>query len=202
MKKTIIVSALIFGIISLGQAQVKLHKWTDAHYEKYTYESFQKLSVVKQTIDPDDIDYPLFCAAVFYATNIEREKHKLPRYKHSAALEKAAQDNSEDMVKKNFYSHTSPIKGKKKMSDRLALVGIENVNCAENIFDKFEKEPTYWGYALGLVKGWMDSPGHRRNILGENYKYLGCGVYYYVNKEWQDYFWVKSTQNFSSKDAE
>ena len=34
----------------------------------------------------------------------------------------------------------------------------------------------------------------------KKYNYLGCGVYYYENLEWKDYFWVKATQNFSSED--
>lgn len=202
MKKILIFAAFLLGITYITSAQLKLHDWNDDHYKKYTYESFKKLDVINQKIDPKNIDYPLFCAAIFYCTNIERESNKMPRYMHSSALEKAAQEHSKNMVKLNFYSHKSPVKGKENMTDRLKDVGIVNVYCAENIFDKFEKDPTYWSFAEGLVKGWMDSPGHRKNILGENYKYLGCGVYYYFNDEWQEYFWVKSTQNFSSDDAE
>ena len=84
------------------------------------------------------------------------------------------------------------------MSDRLKLVGVENAFSGENIFDYFQQNPTYWSMAVGLVDGWMKSKGHRENILDKNYKYLGCGVYYYFNEKWSDYFYVKSTQNFSS----
>lgn len=202
MKKTIFLLFLISGFVFISSAQIKLHKWSDKNYKDYTYESFQRLDVVNQKINPDDIDYPLFNAAVFYATNIEREKHKLPRYKHSSALEKAAQGHSEDMVNHDFFSHTSKVKGKKTMSDRLAKVGIENVYSAENIIDNFYKDPTYWDFALKLVEGWMNSPGHKRNILGENYNFLGCGVYMKDNEGFKDYIMVMSTQNFSSDDAE
>lgn len=202
MKKTLIITALIIGLSVLSTAQLKLHKWNNDHYETYTYETFRKLDIVNQKIDPKNIDYKLFNAAIFYRTNIERVEHKKDRFIHSSALEKCAQDHSKNMVKKNFYSHTSPVKGMENMSQRLESVGITNVYSGENIYDKFEREPTYWSFASSLVKGWMDSKGHKRNILNSNYKYLGCGVCYYYNKEWTEYFWVKSTQNFSSKDAE
>ena len=56
----------------------------------------------------------------------------------------AAQEHSEDMVKYNFYSHTSKVKGKKTMSDRLNRVGISNAYMAENIYNFFLNNPTYW----------------------------------------------------------
>ena len=84
------------------------------------------------------------------------------------------------------------------MSDRIKAVGITYSSCAENIFNFFLQNPSYWELADGLVKGWMNSDGHKKNILNPSYNYLGCGAYHYVNAEWQDYFWVKSTQNFSN----
>ena len=89
------------------------------------------------------------------------------------------------------------------MSDRLKLVGIVYASKAENIHNTYAKEtePTYWSFALSVVQEWMDSAGHRKNILNSTYKYLGCGAYYYINEEWIDYKWIKTTQNFSSADA-
>ena len=55
-------------------------------------------------------------------------------------------------------------------------------------------------FSLLVVKGWMASPGHKRNILDKDFKYLGCGSYYYKDPEWVDLFNAKSTQNFSSND--
>ena len=91
MKNIFILTGIILSFSITGKAQLKSNEWTDKHYEKYTYEKFKKLDVVNQTIDPKNIDYALFKAAIFYCTNIERVKHKKDRFKHSAALEKAAQ---------------------------------------------------------------------------------------------------------------
>lgn len=185
-------------LVKINSAQLELNQWSDDFYEKYNSDSFQKLEILKIKIEKGNIDYPLLNAAIFYATNLQRTKYKKTPFIFSKYLTKAAQDHSEDMVEYNFYSHTSKVKGKKTMSDRLKLVGISNAFLAENIFNFFLKSPTYWSLAQGLVNGWMESKGHRANILNKNYEYLGCGSKYYFNKDWINYFYVKSTQNFSS----
>jgi len=195
MKKLLV---LLLFVPLIAFSQVQLHEWNDSYYSKYNYSTFPSLSVINQKIDVNNIDYALFNAAIFYCTNIQRIRYSRNPFIHSPSLEKAAQDHSKDMVIYNFYSHTSPVIGKRSMSDRLRIVGISNTSSAENIYDKNESEPTYWSFALSLVDGWMDSPGHRDNILNSNLTYLGCGTYYYKNLEWENYFWVKSTQNFSS----
>ena len=185
-------------LVRINLAQLELHGWSDDSYGKYNSDSFQKLEIVNQKIDIVNIDYPLLNAAIFYSTNLQREKYRKIPFIFSKYLTKAAQEHSEDMVEFKFYSHTSKVRGKKTMSERLKLVGISNAFTAENIFDFFLKSPTYWSLAQGLVNGWMKSKRHRANILNKNYEYLGCGSKYYFNKDWIDYFYVKSTQNFSS----
>ena len=185
-------------LVKINLAQLELHRWSDDSYGKYNSDSFQKLEIVNQKIDVVNIDYPLLNAAIFYSTNLQREKYRKIPFIFSKYLTKAAQEHSEDMVEFKFYSHTSKVRGKKTMSERLKSVGISNAFTAENIFDFFLKSPTYWSLAQGLVNGWMESKGHRANILNKNYEYLGCGTKYYFNKDWIDYFYVKSTQNFSS----
>ena len=88
------------------------------------------------------------------------------------SLEKAAQDHSEDMVKFNFYSHTGKVKDKKTITNRLNNVGIVNAYMAENIFNFFLTNPTYWTMVVGLVDGWMKSKGHKANILNKDLIYL------------------------------
>ena len=197
MRKNTLFFIFLF-LVKINLAQLELHRWSDDSYGKYNSDSFQKLEIVNQKIDVVNIDYPLLNAAIFYSTNLQREKYRKIPFIFSKYLTKAAQEHSEDMVEFKFYSHTSKVRGKKTMSERLKLVGISNAFTAENIFDFFLKSPTYWSLAQGLVNGWMESKGHRANILNKNYEYLGCGSKNYFNKDWIDYFYVKSTQNFSS----
>ncbi len=200
--KTIFLFWTLFLIQVSLVAQVEIHEWDDFQFNIYTATYFKELSIVQQKINPEEIDYNLLNAAIFYRTNEERVKQGREEFIHSNALEKSAFSHSKDMVQYNFYSHNSPVEFKETMTKRLALVNIQNVAAAENIYNFFEKDPTYWSIADKLVDGWMKSPGHRANILNPEYKYLGCGAFYYVNNEWLDYFWVKSTQNFSTMDAQ
>lgn len=187
------------GLLTIINSQTSDLSWNEIDYQKYNLEKFQKINLINEPISTDFIDYDLFAACIFYATNIQRDKYKKPLFKYSKSLAFAAQKHSENMVKYDFYSHTSTVKGERSMTDRLSLVGIENAYMAENIFNFSLINPTYWSMAIGLVDGWMKSKGHRANILDKNQVYLGCGIKYYLNEQWPEYFYVKSTQNFSSK---
>ncbi|MEM1137019.1 MAG: CAP domain-containing protein, partial [Bacteroidota bacterium] len=177
-----------------------------------------------------NIDYALLNAVIFYESNLQRNKHALPIFNHSIALEKASFEHSIDMVKRNFVNHVSKVKGKKTMSDRLALVGLKNIYAAENIALSYvlamnENEAYYppsqnGGYfsreykgeaiepmsylqaGRAVVKQWMDSPPHRKNLLGKDSKYLGCGLYLDTSKDTDKPPMFKATQLFSSADTD
>tara|TARA_B100001250_G_C19407794_1_gene617656 strand:+ start:15 stop:623 length:609 start_codon:yes stop_codon:yes gene_type:complete len=200
MKKLLFLLVFI-SLISFGQKNESV--WKNSMYEQYDYNNFSKLEIVNAKIDFDNINYDLFSASIFYATNFQRKKFKKKEFKYSIALNLAAQGHSEDMVNYDFYDHRSKVRHKRNLRDRMEIVGIEGGGFAENIHNSFAKEaePTYWSFASSIVQGWMNSKGHRGAILNTKYKYLGCGVYYYVNNKWLDYKWVKTTQNFSSSDS-
>jgi uncharacterized protein YkwD len=194
-----------------------------------SYKQFVKSAQVNEPLDLQNIDYALLNAAVFFESNQQRIKHALPIFSYSKALEKASFEHSIDMVKRNFVNHVSKVKGKKTMSDRLEIVGITNVYAAENIALSFvldmKVSDSYYtpsqngGYfslaykgeavsnmsylkaARRIVKQWMDSPPHRKNLMGKNFKFLGCGVYLDLNKDPDNPPMFKATQLFSSQDA-
>ena len=78
----------------LVYSQLRLHQWNNSYYNKYNYSTFQNLSIIHKEIDLKNIDYELFSAAIFYATNIERVKYGRNVFRHSLSLEKAAQGHS------------------------------------------------------------------------------------------------------------
>ncbi|MBN1413084.1 MAG: CAP domain-containing protein [Spirochaetales bacterium] len=199
--------------------------WSPEMYEEYDYKTFAELDAANTRIDMANIDYPLLHAAVFYETNRQRVLNKLSMMKHSPALEKSAKGHSDDMASRNFFSHTSKVKGKETLKKRLALVGVENCTCGENIANsfgieyqagkgiytpeqnggyfsyKYKGDPienhTYLGLAKSVLKQWMKSPGHKKNILNPKYTFLGTGAAHYLNKQFfgMDYFYF--TQNFA-----
>ncbi|MBE7436958.1 MAG: CAP domain-containing protein [Spirochaetales bacterium] len=200
--------------------------WDVADYEKHSVTSFFKLEEVNSRIDFEKIDYPLLNAAVFYETNRMRKAHRLSEFSHSPGLERAAFGHSMDMVKRKFFSHNSPVRGKETMGKRLALEGIDTGFRGENIATSFGIEyeagksvfgpdqnggyfsythkgdpienHTYAGLARAVVKQWMDSPGHRANILNPKFTFLGTGGYHFQKREFFNMDNFQFTQNFAS----
>ena len=197
MKQSILLFTVLLASMVLN-SQVKLNEWNDEHYQNYNSKSFKGLGIVNEEIDPNNIDYPLLNAAIFFRTNEERLAFRKKEFIHSPKLEKAAFEHSKDMVNYNFFSHSSPVAGKKSMSDRIEAVGVQYSSIGENICYLSKQNPTYWEIADELLITWMDSPGHKSNIINPAFKFMGCGAYQFIDSEWDDFFWVKSTQNFSS----
>jgi len=200
MKSSLLIIVFFFVCLT-GFSQSGPETWDATYYTSYTLSSFKELPAVHQKIADAKFNYRLMDAAIFFRTNEERIKYNLPEFYFSIALEKAALGHSVDMVQQNFFSHQSTMPGKENISDRLHLVGVEFMACAENIYDMNHEDPTYWSLAGKLVTGWMNSTGHRRNILNPIYKFLGCGAWPYSNPDWPNYKWFKSTQNFSDREA-
>ncbi len=171
-------------------------KWTDIMYGDYTYETFALLPEIHRKIDTKNVNYALLNAAIFYETNRQRVLNGKKRYLHSPKLEEAAFVHSKDMVLHKFFSHTSPLAGKESFTDRYDFVGAK---CGgyrgENIRASYAVgKYTYHQLAIESLDAWMNSPGHRANILDDAYRFLGCGGYTAKGTDF------KATQNFSETD--
>jgi len=118
---------------------------------------------------------------VFDLTNQERAKNGLPALKVDATLSKMAHEKSRDMSANGYFSHTSPTYG--SPFDMMKKFGITYSYAGENIA-MGQKNPEE------VVNAWMNSAGHRANILNPNYNYIGVG---YVS---QGNYW---TQDFIGK---
>ncbi len=203
--------------------QVLFSQWKVIDYGRFSYKSFRTFPGFNEKIDEKKVDYPLLNAAVFYITNEVRVKHGRKPLEYAPELEKAAWHHSRDMVEKNFFSHKNPFTPKKRTPEqRGRLAGIRNPKIAENIATsfgivytagkpvynrgsgRFSYTPggkilpnhTYLSLAEALVRQWMHSPGHRRNILSRNGVQMGCGVYFYRDRSFNNMLKCKATQNF------
>ncbi|MCC5577737.1 CAP domain-containing protein [Microtetraspora sp. AC03309] len=99
-------------------------------------------------------------------TNAERAKAGCGALTHDAKLRAAAVGHSADMSAKGYFSHTS--QDGRSFSDRIKATGFSFTAAAENIAKGY---PT----AAAVVQGWMDSPGHRQNMLNCAYTHIGVG---------------------------
>ncbi|MFF1674979.1 CAP domain-containing protein [Streptomyces sp. NPDC058256] len=100
-------------------------------------------------------------------TNAERTAAGLRPLSVDPLLTNAAQAHSSDMVARTFYSHTSP--GGSQPWDRAAAAGSTRRTIGENIACG-QRSPAE------VVLGWMNSPGHRANILKPAFTHIGIGL--------------------------
>ncbi|WP_264936925.1 CAP domain-containing protein [Streptomyces sp. A012304] len=118
-------------------------------------------------------------AEVLRLVNEERAKVGCSAVSANSALANLAQRFSEDMAARGFFDHTDP--DGLSPWDRAAKAGISDLggeNIARGQAD-----------AAAVMEAWMNSPGHRANILNCDFKTLGVGVHFGSGGPW----W---TQNF------
>lgn len=99
-------------------------------------------------------------------TNQERKKNGLPALKINTTLSKMAHTKANDMAVNHYFDHTSPTYG--SPFDMMKKFGITYRAAGKNIA-MGQKTPQE------VVNGWMNSPGHRANILNKNYTAIGVG---------------------------
>ncbi|MDI2588983.1 CAP domain-containing protein [Psychrobacillus sp. NEAU-3TGS] len=133
---------------------------------KENTEAGQVSSVIQQVVD---------------LTNQERAKAGLKALQIDTKLTQSAQAKSQDMKDKNYFSHTSPTYG--SPFDQMKSFGITYNAAAENIAMGQRS-------AAEVVKAWMESPGHKANIMNPSYTHIGVGL------SDSGYYW---TQQFIGK---
>lgn len=101
--------------------------------------------------------------------NSERAKNGLPPLTHRADLKNVAQKKAIDMINSNYFSHTSPNYG--SPFDMMKTFGIQYQSAGENIA-KGQTTPQE------VMNSWMNSSGHRANILSRDYNCIGVGFYH------------------------
>lgn len=103
--------------------------------------------------------------------NVIRQKNGLNSLKHNEKLAQVARQYSQKMATQKFFSHTSP-QGD-TMVQRVRSAGIFYWMLGENLF-----MGTHLPQPVGdAVQGWMESPGHRENILRPEFRETGIGVW-------------------------
>ncbi|KPB06498.1 CAP domain-containing protein [Bacillus sp. CHD6a] len=99
-------------------------------------------------------------------TNAEREKQGLAPLQLDEELSKVAKEKSKDMQKNNYFSHNSPTYG--SPFDMMKQFGVEYRTAGENIAQGQQSSEE-------VVNAWMNSEGHRANIMNENFTHIGVG---------------------------
>ncbi|MGY6706479.1 CAP domain-containing protein [Roseinatronobacter sp.] len=101
------------------------------------------------------------------ALNRERDRAGMARVTLSPELTRIAQDHACDMSRRGYFSHDSPDGA--GMMDRLANAQIQGIcRAAENIA-KGQRDVPH------VMRVWLQSSGHRRNILDQRLTLVGFG---------------------------
>jgi uncharacterized protein YkwD len=101
-------------------------------------------------------------------TNQERGKVSLSPLSPNQTLDQVASLRADDLFNNQYFDHASP--DGKSVSDLISQVGYSYLLIGENL------ALGNFGNAKNIVSAWMDSPGHRANILNDRYKELGVAV--------------------------
>lgn len=110
-------------------------------------------------------------SALLEHTNVQRSMAGLPAFVQDEGLARAARQHAAEMAELGYMAHESPRAETRTVAHRLNLVGAVVQGVGENLA-MLAGVPDI---AAAAVSGWMDSPGHRRNILG-NFTHAGFGV--------------------------
>ncbi|API91318.1 MULTISPECIES: CAP domain-containing protein [unclassified Virgibacillus] len=111
-------------------------------------------------------------------TNQERAKQGLPALKVDKELSKVAREKSRDMATNGYFAHNSPTYG--SPFDMMKKYGISYSAAGENIA-KGQRSPQE------VVNAWMNSQGHRENIMNAKFTHIGVG-YVQQGNHWTQQF--------------
>lgn len=128
--------------------------------------SKEQTSQQKQNTAPASSSVSAYEKEVVELTNAERKKQGLKPLTLDEKLSKVARTKSQDMKDNNYFDHNSPTCG--SPFDMMKKFGITYRTAGENIA-KGQKTPQE------VVKAWMNSEGHRKNIMNPNFTHIGVG---------------------------
>ncbi len=120
--------------------------------------------------------------------NAARRRAGAPPVKLEGRLQKAAQEHAEDMLERGYFAHQSP--SGTTVRERSTAAGYDWKTIAENIAEgQFTVDE--------VVKTWLNSPVHRKNILNPSFNELGVGLVTHRGKDGRyRVIWV---QNFGAR---
>ncbi|MFA5991336.1 MAG: CAP domain-containing protein [Candidatus Doudnabacteria bacterium] len=182
MKKYFIVIAIFLLAVLLWMARfyfsdllnknlpnIKTEVQNSALFNKLEKSAGQVMTPPPLISSRESANAQLSVSGVISKTNAQRQQNgSLPALKENSKLDEAATAKLKDMFAKQYFEHTSP-EGKGP-ADLARSAGYEYIAVGENLaLGNFDNDRV-------LVQDWMDSPGHRANILNTSYEEIGVAV--------------------------
>jgi uncharacterized protein YkwD len=127
-----------------------------------------------------------FESRVIELVNIERAAQNLPPLTYNEALTDVARLHSQDMGVNDYFNHTS--QDGRAFNERILDAGYDYTSCGENIAASYTSPEA-------VVTAWMNSDGHRANILSPDYCDIGVGYATVAGSDYTHYW----TQDFGRR---
>jgi hypothetical protein len=104
--------------------------------------------------------------------NFARNTAGLAPLQLDRGLTLAARQHAAEMARLGYFSHASPLPEHATLRHRLVMAGSPLVTIGENLA-MLQGQPDL---ALAAVEGWLESPGHRANLLSDRFTHVGYGT--------------------------
>lgn len=122
---------------------------------------------------PPALAFQEVAARIFALCNATRQNRGRSRLKRHLLLGEAAHGHAKRMLQTGQFSHTA---GGTRLTRRVAATGYRYRRISENIAWISRRNANAAAIAQALHEMWMNSPGHRRNILDQRVSHIGIGV--------------------------
>jgi len=150
---------LVVGLILVFRTELRKNKETSS----LTHETAIPISSTTPTIN-----WTITVDKLVELTNEARVSAGLKPLKVDKSLEESASLKAKDMMDLNYFGHEGPV-GSKDYLYLISSVGYNYVYAGENLAEDYTN-------VQDLFNGWMNSEGHKKNILSKNYNDIGISV--------------------------
>ena len=106
--------------------------------------------------------------------NVQRRKRGMRKLRENARLRVAAKRHSADMSERGYFDHVSP--GGSDVLDRVRASGYLSSAGGWTVGENIAWGTSSLSTPRSIVAEWMDSPGHRANILNRRFRDIGIGI--------------------------
>ena len=189
--KSKVIGLLLLGTIFAGGVQANAATFNSGTTSRrVVYNRPVKQSTNQGSTENNTVVSDKFMAqveqAIFNKVNEERAKAGVSPLSYNSTMEKYARIKSQDMGDNNYFSHAD-LSGN-YITSKMKADGVSYKAWGENIaYIGGITDPT--ALANKFMENWMNSEGHRKNILSTNFDSIGIGVYQSGNR-------VYATQEF------
>jgi uncharacterized protein YkwD len=154
------------------KAGKNLDNWRKLEVTRCTLLTIAALSLfcIPKSYSESEADLSNLEQQVYQRINAARNDHQAPLLSWNEKVAVEAKRHAKNMVDRGFYTHEDPERG--ELDKRLDDSGIDWIRCAENIY----RENGLSKPVEDAVKSWLQSPGHRSNMLDTDFSETGIGA--------------------------